>query len=425
MNSLTTAINHYGGANLSPLIVVLAMGLASLSGPVSAQGSDGASAAEREALNNYTAATAAGRHAEAARYVLDYMEKTEGENAPLTVALTHRYGNLLREEGNIREAISVLKTARERGIIAYGEHGIELFEINLDLGDAYVERDTGLFRPKKYFDDALEVLRENGQHETVLYVKALVSITSGLSQVGALGGALSADTAGVNLKNPGGDGFENLINSGLSSLTHSYSSGYFVLDHYMREAVELAESLGIEDPYLSAKVAVVQAKVKVIDTLFLEVVPPGVRGSVTGATIREKYQQEDNNLSSAIDILMKDAEKNQDFLDIANGARMDVAWLSDDMQRLASFCSSDTLNMASRYSPDRLFEIEDDGSVIAPRFSFRISSNIFKRLRPSTFANREPDRERDKKPQFIPVCIDGRLMAALINAPRVTIEEID
>ncbi len=38
---------------------------------------------------------------------------------------------------------------------------------------------------------------------------------------------------------------------------------------------------------------------------------------------------------------------------------------------------------------------------------------------------RQAIRERDKKPQFIPVCIDGRLMAALINAPRVTIEEID
>jgi hypothetical protein len=75
-----------------------------------------------------------------------------------------------------------------------------------------------------------------------------------------------------------------------------------------------------------------------------------------------------------------------------------------------------------------LFEIAEDGSVISPRFSFRISSNIFERLRTSRFDNERlsgPDREREKKPQFVPVCIDGRLMAALVNAPKVTIEEIE
>ncbi len=190
MKCLALVIKQYGGTNLSPLLVGLAMGFASLSVPVSAQSNanDGQSAAETEALNNYEAAKAAGRHAAAVKYVLDYMEETEGENAPLTVSLTHRYGNLLREEGDVREAVSVLKTARDRGIIAYGEHGIELFEINLDLGDAYVERDIGLGKPKKYFDDALEVLRENGQHETILYVRTLVGITSRLTQAGALGG---------------------------------------------------------------------------------------------------------------------------------------------------------------------------------------------------------------------------------------------
>jgi hypothetical protein len=36
----------------------------------------------------------------------------------------------------------------------------------------------------------------------------------------------------------------------------------------------------------------VQAKTKVLETLYLEVVPPSIRGSVSGATVREKYQQE-------------------------------------------------------------------------------------------------------------------------------------
>ena len=123
---------------------------------------------------------------------------------------------------------------------------------------------------------------------------------------------------------------------------------------------------------------------------------------------------------------MANAGQNQEFMDIANGARMDVAWLSKDMERMANFCSSDTLNMASRYAPDRLFEIEDDGSVIAPRFSFIISRNIFERLQRGGFPDRrDPDTLPRQSPQFVPVCIDGRLMAALINAPRVTIEEIE
>jgi hypothetical protein len=352
---------------------------------------------------------------------------------PLTVALTHRYGNLLREEGDIREAVSVLKTARKRGIVAFGAHGMELFEINLDLGDAYVERDIGIGRPRKYFDDALEVLRKNGRRETVLYVTALVGIASRLTQGGALDGALAADTAGahlsspgVNPSNPGGVGFETLIGSGMTSLTHGYASGYRVLEEYIQEAVELAEVLDNEDPYLSAKIAIVQAKIKVTETLFLEVVPPSVRGSVSGVTIRKNRQREDSRLSSAIDVLMADAGQNQDFLDIANGARMDIAWLSKDLERLANFCSSNSLNMASRYPPDRLFEIEDDGSVIAPRYSFLISSNIFRRLQRGGFpSRRDPDKLPEKSPQFIPVCIDGRLMAALINSPRVTIEEIE
>jgi len=395
------------------------MGLASLSVPVSAQSNadDGQSAAETEALNNYYAAKAAGRRAEATKYVLDYMEKTKGENDPLTVDLTHSYGNFLREEGDIREAVSVLKMARERGIVAFGEHGIELFAINLDLGEAYVERDIGVGRPKKYFDHALEVLHKNGQRETTLYVRTLVGITTRLTQAGALRGAFSADTHG--------DDFEDLASSGFTSMTQSYESGYRVLEGYMREAIELAEVLDIEDPYLGAKIAIVRAKTKVLETLFLEVVPPGIRGSISGATAREYYQREDSNLLSAIDVLMGDAEQNQGFVDIANSARMDIAWLSKDMQHMANLCSSNTLNMASRYPPDRLFEITDDGDVIAPRFSFRISSNIFKRPKANKYDTRNLNQEDREKPQFIPVCINGRLMAALVNTRVVSIEDIE
>jgi len=402
----------------------LAIALAFLS--VSAESNDDPSAAETEAMNNYAAASIEGRHAAAAKFILDYMEKTEGENAPLTVARTQRYGNLLRKEGDIREAISVLKKARKRGIIAFGEYGIELFEINLDLGEAYVDRDIGVGKPKKYFDYALEVLRENGQRETPLYVTALAGIASRLAQAGALEGVFSADT--------NGDGLEELADSGLTSIMRKYKSGHKILDDYLQEAFELAEALESEDPYLSAKVAIVQARIRVIDTMYLEVVPPNIRGSISGATARKYHLQEDKRLLSAIDSLVGDAEQNQDYLDIANGARMEIAWILKDKEQMTSFCSSNTLNMASRYPPDRLFEISDDGSVIAPRFSFKISRNIFRQLSENIYDKRLNVRSLDNwgpterpgiRPHFLPVCIDGRLMAALINSPLVTIEEID
>ena len=75
------------------------------------------------------------------------------------------------------------------------------------------------------------------------------------------------------------------------------------------------------------------------------------------------------------------------------------------------------------YHPDRLYRVEEDGSVIAPQFSFKVTNNIFKPVarqdNPPTDRNGRPI----KQPYFVPVCIDGQLMAALINAPRVVIEE--
>jgi len=409
------------------LVYFLVAGLAAAfaPAPVSAQ-----TMTEAEALANYEAAKAAGRLAEATKYVLDYMEQAEGENAPLTVSLTQRYGNLLRDEGDIREAIKALKLARERGIIAFGEHGMELFAINLDLGEAYVDRDIGAGKPLEYFDDALEVLRENGQRETLLYVKTLVGVTARLTQAGALGGTFSADTRAESIGNfirtdANTDRGRNESGSGLTTIDYRYDTGYRVLEGYMQEAVELAEVLDIEDSYLLAKVAVIQAKTKVLENVFLEVVPPHIRGSISGTKAQENYDREDDNLVSAIDVLMEDPGLNQSFVDIANSARMDIAWLSKDIERLTDFCSSNTLNMASEYPPDRLFEVAPDGSVIAPRFSFRIKTNIFERPDPGTYSNRNLNDDDRPQPQFVPVCINGRLMAALVHTPVVTIEDFE
>ena len=429
MGNLLIWRHRYRNSGPIAIITWLAVVLTLLSSPVAAQSgsSDAPDASESEAMENYQAAKAAGRDADAIKYLLDYMEHAQGEQAPMTISLMQRYGNLLREEGNSRKAVSVLKEARERAIAAYGEHGIELFEINLDLGNTYAVRASSFARAKQYFDAALEVLRENDQQASVLYVTTLVAVASGLTEAGALEGAYSADT--------NGDGVLDLVNSGLSSVMRRFDSGYEVLEEYLQEAIGLAESLAFEDPYLTAKISIVQSKIKVRETLFLEAVSPSVRGSISTASAEGRYLQEDGKLSTAIDVLMQDVNLNSEFLRIGNGARMEIAWLSEDMERMSDFCSSNTLNMASAYPPERLYEIAEDGRVIAPRFPFRISSNIFdqanQKLRDGRFGvrgsrstNPSPKRE-EAGPYFVPVCIDGRLMAALINAPVVEVEDLE
>jgi len=414
-------------AKRAVMLLAFAWGLAAFSPPVPAQvdAAAGPSPAEAEAMSNYQAARAEGRHAEAVKYLLDYMVQHQGENDPLTVSLTQRYGNLLREEGNVRDAVDVLKTARERGIAAFGEYGMELFELNMDLGDAYVDRNLGPGLPRRYYDDALEVLRRNGQRETLLYVTTLMNVAARLTQAGALDGSTSSDTGGVGFRGMPGSEYENLANTGLAGVTQTYRSGYGLLEQYLGEATELAGRLENEDPYLPAKIEVVQAKIRVADTIYLEALPPAVRGSISDVAAKQRYQQQDDILSAAIDVLMKDAGVNRDMLEVAHNARMEVAWLSEEMERMTDFCGSGTVNMAGMYPVDRLFGVVADGTVDAPRFSFTVAKNIFDRsMRRRLFNRRDPDSLPENRPRFIPVCIDGRLMAALVNAPRVTIEEI-
>jgi hypothetical protein len=104
---------------------------------------------------------------------------------------------------------------------------------------------------------------------------------------------------------------------------------------------------------------------------------------------------------------------------------MEIAWMDKDKGRMDAMCANGTLNSASDYSRDRLYRIAEDGSVLAPDFSFRVPSNIFKPV----VRRGEPPKDKDgnpiKQPHFVPVCINGELMAALVNAPRVIIEEFE
>ncbi len=403
---------------LSTILAGISLGLSCLLASSITQTSqaDVSEAEELKILSSYESAMADGDQTAAVKYVLDHAEKAYGENAPATVKLTHRYGYLLYQDGDYRKATDVLKKALERSTVAYGESGGEAYEINMNIGYAYSQWRAGLSLRTKYFDRALEILREKGEHESIEYVTTLINIVINMMDNGGLKGSYSSSL---------GDNFNSFDeDDNFLELEREYRNYFYWAEKYILEAVELGKKLETQDEYISSKIAIAQAKLKVMETADLAAVPMGVDGYISGGTARDRYDREEVRLMTAIENLSQDIEKNKIFLTAANKVRMEIAWMGKDKGSMAAMCTDGTLNSASDYSPDRLYQITEDGSVLAPDFSFRVSSNIFRPLR----SRGEQPKDRNgipvKKPHFIPVCIDGRLMAALINAPRVTIEEI-
>jgi len=371
---------------------------------------------KRELLANYDAAVAAGDRAGAVKYLLDFTERTEGETSPVTVKLTHRYGHALYESGEYRKATGVLKQALERSAAAFGETGGEAFEINMNIGYAYSQWSPSLSSRMEHFDRALEILRERGEHESIKYVTTLVNIVVNLMDNDGLSGDYSTEL---------GDDFERYMADEISAYSpeQGYEAHYDKAEKYVVEAAELAKQLEDVDEYLSAKIAIAQAKLNVIETAELTAVPAGIRGRMTRGTAKKRNDVEEDRLMSAINKLSEDIENNRVFVNAANKALMEIAWLEKDRTRMDAMCANGTLNSASEYHPDRLYRVEEDGSVIAPQFSFRVTSNIFKPVVRRGEKQVDKNGNPVKQPYFIPVCVDGQLMAALINAPSVTIEE--
>ena len=65
------------------------------SGPSHASQASVSDADELQMASSYEAAMADGEQTAAIKIFLDYAERAYGENAPATIVLTHRYGNLL------------------------------------------------------------------------------------------------------------------------------------------------------------------------------------------------------------------------------------------------------------------------------------------------------------------------------------------
>jgi len=408
----------YPVGHLSAILAAIIMGLACVLAADTARAlqAEVSAADESTVMASYRAAMANGEESVALKYLLDFTEKTKGENAPATVKLMHRYGSSLYKDGEYREATEVLKEALKRSTVAFGESGGEAFEMNMNIGYSLSQWSPSLSSRMKYFDRALEILRESGEHETIAYVTALINIVVNLMDNDGLSGGYSMSL---------GDDYEKYNEGLLASYSpeQEYYNHFDKAEKYVLEAAELAKKLENEDEFLSAKTAIAQAKLNVMETADLMAVPSGVRGRINTSTARKRNDLEEDRLTAAVNKLSEDVGNNDLFLTAANKTLMEIAWLDKDEERMLAMCASGTLNAATEYHPDRLYRIAEDGTVLAPNFSFRVSTNIFKPHR----TRGEPEKDKDgnpvRKPYFIPVCVDGQLMAALINAPTVTIEE--
>ncbi|MCW8926162.1 MAG: tetratricopeptide repeat protein [Xanthomonadales bacterium] len=370
---------------------------------------------KRKMLSRYESAMARGKQADAVEYLLDYTEKSLGENDPATVKLMHRLGQVLYESGEYRKATKVLKEALERTTTAFGKSGGEAYEISMNIGYAYSRWSPSLTNRTEYFDRALEILRERGQYPSIEYVTTLINIAVNLMSGDGLKGDYTANA---------GDYFDSFDRDDgsdyFASIGQEYSNYFQLAERYVLEAVEVGRQLETEDEYISAKIAILQAKLKVMETADLAAVPMGVSGYISAGTARENYAREDVRLVSAIDKLAEDTDANKIFLETANKIRLEIAWLGKDGTRLAAMCADGGLNSASGYPPERIYEVTEDGVVIAPDVSMGISRKLLNPIR----IKRNSKGERIKRPHFVPVCIDGQLMAALTHVPRVTIEEV-
>lgn len=379
--------------------------------PIDAHASD-----ETQLLAEYEAAMARGDEAGAVKHALEFSEKAHGKYDPRTVKLTHRYGFVLYMDREYREATGVLKEALKRSMKAHGAAGGEAFDINMIIGYSLSHWSPNLTERMKYFDRALEILRDRGDHESLSYVATLIDIVVNLMDNNGLSGDVSTSIFEYPMTD---DELDPVF-----ELHEEYYSNYAKAKRYVRDAIEIASRLETQDEFITAKVAVAQAKLNVMETVDLRNVPLGVQGGITRKKARNRNDIEADRLMEAIGKLSKDADSNSIFLTAANRSLMDIAWLDEDKSRMDAMCSNGTLNSAGDYHADRLYRVEEDGSVIAPNFGFAISTNIFEPLR----LRGEPPTDRYgnlvKQPSFIPVCINGQLMALLVNAPRVIIEEL-
>ena len=241
----------------------------------------------------------------------------------------------------------------------------------MNIGFAYGQWRSGLLPRIKYFNRALEILRERGEHESITYVTTLINIVVNLMGSTSLQGSYSSHLSDTMQS--------EAVNEYSFPIEHDYSNNFGALEKYVDEAVELAQKLETQDEYIMSKVAILQAKLNVMDTADRAVVPMGVGGYISRGTERDYYDEEQQRLTAAIDDLSRDMMANRVFVQAANKVLLEIAWLDKDKNRMFAMCTDGTLNEASEYEPDRIYEVMEGGIVVAPDLPMSVNRNLFGR----------------------------------------------
>ena len=265
------------------MVVTVSLSCLIVASTVPASQAELSTANEGKMLSDYKAAMARGDQVAALKRVLDYAEKAYGENAPETARLTHRLGYALYQDGNYQEAAGVLKKALERSTVAHGESGGEAFEINMNIAYASGRLSPRLAPRIKYFDRALEILRERGERDSITYVTTLINIVVNLMESGSLGGSYSSSLSDT-LQSPE-------VSEYVLPIESEYRNNFGKPEKYLLEAVEIAEKLEEVDEYISSKISILQAKLKVMETADLAAVPMGVGGYISKAGLNPSYKR--------------------------------------------------------------------------------------------------------------------------------------
>ena len=369
--------------------------------------------------NNYQKAKEDNDQVRALEYIIEYTRFTKGDETSEVIKPLYLHGKLLLKQKKYRDALdSLLEASNLEQQYPGSISASELANLHMDIANAYTFKKRGILaKALLHFDLALKALRDNQEHETLRYVNTLVAIVSDLIRSELLNGDLMESIVNAQDVND-----ENIIYDGSFSVEGRFESYFSIAEKYLDEASHLARKLKVEDEYLTSKISIARAKLKLIETGVMSNVQPGVEGYITDKTIRENYQREDDRLKVAIMDLLNDRESNEQYLMIANQTRMEIAWKNKDEQQMLAMCKENLYDMSDKYPSYRLYDISEGGFVHAPDLNLRVSKNIFRKLVELPRETKK-GKSRRRKPYFIPVCIGGELMAALINAPVVLVKE--
>ncbi|WND04063.1 hypothetical protein QGN29_06705 [Temperatibacter marinus] len=375
-------------------------------------------------LRHYDAAKSAGHHDVALKLLVSFLEKTQGQDADVTLKTRRKLGQRYFEDKKYTEAIALFHSNVKKILKKNGKHHLQLFEPYFQLARAYSLAERDMKPSKKYYDLAIKVLKQNNKDKTELFAKANLyvaidmmiydNLTGNYATTASISSGLFTTDGGLT---DAGD-MRNYRNE------YNYKNDWYKAEKYLERALNAIAGTSLKDPFLREKILIALTKIQLLETADYQNVQAGVSGRYSKNVAHKKYTEQDSQLRKAMNRLAENPELNRDYLQIGNKVMMQISVQRENMESLRQFCESGSVDDSAKYASARVFDVEADGSVIAPQVSTRIQKTIFRDTIPPR-ARAELRPRRLPKVYFLPVCIHNTLKAVLIGKPSVRIESID